>query len=159
MKVAIIISWILWTFLFLAWPVDFIVVYLSDSKPPEIQDAQNPGKEMVGLLAFVGFCSLAFSFAVRWFFLRYVISSERLSPDSTVAAVLFVITSMGIWSLTKSVEIYGLILFLMDGSYPVYFGFWIPSIIIMIIHMPCLLDPRGVKPRPKKDEASNSVED
>ncbi|NNE93898.1 MAG: hypothetical protein HKN23_19790, partial [Verrucomicrobiales bacterium] len=52
------------------------------------------------------------------------------------------------------VETYGLVLFFSSESMTLYLAFWIPSLLVMLIHMPFLLDP-GRAYRRKEDAAAS----
>ena len=138
MKTAMIILWVLWGILLLAWPSNLLIALLQR----EPGEAPEPDLELISTLGYVGFFSLSLTFVLRWFLLRFLINQRRIPLTSPWSTAILVIGSLMIWALTKSVEIYGLIIFLSSKSLPHYLGFWIPSILIMLIHMPFLLDPR-----------------
>lgn len=137
MKIAIIIMWVIWAFLFLAWPSDMLVAFLH-----ETTEATEPDANLLTILGFVGFLSLSFTFALKWFLLRFLVNPRRIPVSSPWGGVIFIVGSLMIWVLTKSTEIYGLLIFFGSESFPHYLAFWIPSFLVMIIHMPFLLDPR-----------------
>ena len=154
MKAAIIVMWVIWAFLFLAWPTDMLVAFMSEQG-----EVTEIDKNLVGILGFVGFLVLCFTFALRWFLLRFLVNPKRIQISSPWAVVIFIIGSLMIWALTKSVEIYGLLMFLSTGSYPIYLAFWIPSILIMLLHMPFLLDPRRTETTSAEQEGGGSRDD
>lgn len=149
MKVCLIIAWVIWTFLFVAWPTDLLVAFLRESGEPS-----EPEAAFVGALGFVGFVTLSLTFALKWFLLRFLIHPSRISPGSAWGAVVFIVGCLIIWGLTKSVEIFGLILFFGSESMTHYLAFWVPSLIVMLIHMPFLLDPRRVYSNRAEKEAA-----
>ncbi|NNE90475.1 MAG: hypothetical protein HKN23_02410, partial [Verrucomicrobiales bacterium] len=133
MKVTIVILWIVWALLFLAWPADLLIVYLQEPGEPV-----PPDRNLTGILGLIGFLSLAFTFVLKWLLLRFVIHPKRVAIPSPGAIAIFIITSFTIWGLTKSVETYGLVLFFSSESMTLYLAFWIPSLLVMLIHMPFL---------------------
>jgi|GEM_PF-938368 len=151
MKIAIIVLWVIWALLFLAWPSDMLVVFLRE--PGELS---KPDSNFVRILGFVGFFGLCFTFFLKWFLLRFIVSPKRVRVSSPWAIVILVAASLMIWGLTKSVEIYGLIIFFGSESFPHYLAFWIPSILVMLIHAPYFLDPRRViKNHAEQSDAAN----
>lgn len=119
---------------------DLLVVLLR-----EPGEATEPDKHFVAILGFIGFISLCLTFFLKWFLFRFLINPKRVQISSPWAIVILIIGSIAIWALTKSVEIYGLVFFFGSESIVLYLGFWIPSILVMLIHVPFLLDPRRAR--------------
>ncbi|MEM1443151.1 MAG: hypothetical protein AAGF67_12465, partial [Verrucomicrobiota bacterium] len=94
---------------------------------------------------FNGFLSLSFTFFLKWLLFRFLIHPKRIALSSPWAVVVFVLGSLVIWSMTKSVEMFGLILALRGDPLSYYVVFWVLSLVVMIIHMPFLLDPRRAR--------------
>ncbi|MEM7146254.1 MAG: hypothetical protein AAF591_14040 [Verrucomicrobiota bacterium] len=145
MKIAFILSWVLWSLLLLAWPADLLVATQLANTPKPDPAIASPDPAIVALISII---TLALTFAARWFLLRFLIHPNRIAPDSAWGAILFFIAAFLIWSMTKSVETYGLILFFSSHNIPLYLAFWLPSLIIFLFHMPHLLKPKSPPPQP-----------
>jgi hypothetical protein len=143
MKIPFILAWILWAVLLLSWPTNLLIAFLSDTPNPAGSGQAPPlAPTFIGILAFIGFATLALTFLARWFFLRFLINPNRIPPDSAWGGILFFIAAFIIWSMTKSVDTYGLVLFFQSQQLPLYLAFSIPSLLVFLLHMPHLLKPK-----------------
>ncbi|MEM9015620.1 MAG: hypothetical protein AAGC68_01305 [Verrucomicrobiota bacterium] len=149
MQVTIIILWVIWGLLLLAWPSDMLMVFFRGEGEP-----QEPDRNFVMILSFVGIASLCVTFLLKWFLFRFLIHPKRVGIQSPWAVVIFLLGSLTIWGLTKSVETYGLVIFFGSETLIHYLFFWFPSLLIMLIHMPFLLDPRRAESHRSMPEES-----
>jgi len=142
--VMLVIVWIIWIFLFLGWPTDLLVTMMKDSS----FDMKLSGNEdsLSIMLAYVGFILLALSFAIRWFVFGFLIQEKRIKPGTVMACVVGIIGTLIVFAMTKSVEIYGLTLFLRGdpGSLLEQLIFWVPSLIVFIIHLLGWMIPKRI---------------
>jgi hypothetical protein len=136
MKIALICGWILWALLLITWPLNLLFVYANELIDPAVSQSSIP------IVALTGLTSIALTFGLRWFLLRFLLQPDRISPDTGWGASLFFFGGFIIWTITKSVELYGFALFFQYSEPTLYLAFWIPSLIVMLLHMPQLLKPK-----------------
>ncbi|MEO0416913.1 MAG: hypothetical protein AAF226_18395, partial [Verrucomicrobiota bacterium] len=115
-----IILWVLWTLLFLSWPTDLFVTLTATPSSEQVENAQTFTLMLMG----IGAICIALTFFLRWIVFHFIISSDRLKPRSVGAGIMAVIGAFIIYGMTKTVETYGLTLFLMGNHAGYFYAFW-----------------------------------
>ncbi len=93
------------------------------------------------ILLAVAVLIVGWTFLVRWLY-KGVLIGRRLAPDSIASYILLPLIGGLIWTPCGAVAIYGLIVFFGNGSFVWFFTFMAISCALLIIHMPCFLDPQ-----------------
>lgn len=132
--VMLVVAWLLWSLLFLSWPVDALIAALQ---PPRA--AAEPHRHLVAVFGFISVVQLALTLFFRWLFFTFLIHPKRLRPGSWPASGVGILGMLFIYSGLKSVETYGFILLLSTHSWPHYLAFAVPAFIFFILMIPAWL--------------------
>lgn len=84
---------------------------------------------------------IGWTFLFRWIYKGLLIGRRR-APDSVASYVLLPLIGALIWTPSGAVAIYGVLIFSSSGSFVWFFTFMGISCALLMIHMPCFLDPR-----------------
>jgi hypothetical protein len=143
----IISAWLLWAFFMSSYAVDLLIAWFgaqnAASGPPPIPP--DPSFTFVLAVVSAGHCFVIL--LVRWLFLHFVIHPARAGSGTWVSAFMAFFGLGTIYTLAKSIEIYGFMLWFGSASWPHYFGFAVPSVLLMLIHTPLFVLTRRITHR------------
>lgn len=148
-KVLLALTWVVWGFLLIGYFADLMVLvfgYKDASVMPALEQMESSDLTMIGVLAFTATVTFGLVFLVRWVFFRLIIHPNRAVPGNWPAALFGILGMLIVYAMIKSVETYGMTLFFMSKVWVFYAAFAIPSLVLMIAHIPVLmLDKRVVR--------------
>ena len=131
------VAWLLWAAMLVA---DAYYVLTAMQAKGLAHEAFTGDWRFPSLLLVVSGAIIGWTFLVRWLYKTLV--RRKVSPDSIVSYIVLPIAGLLIWAPCGAVAVYGLIAFFSTGSFVWFFAFIAISCALLVVHMPCFLDPK-----------------
>lgn len=143
----IISAWLLWAFFICSYAVDLLIAWFGARGAPSAPPPLPPDRSFTFALSVISAGHCFVILLVRWLFLHFVIHPARAASGTWVSAFMAFFGLGTIYTLAKGIEIYGLMLWFGSESWPHYFGFAVPSFILMLVHTPLFVLTRRITHR------------